>query len=418
MFDPKENDMASVKIILRTKPNQDGSHTLALQIIKDRKKSISHLDYRIKREDWDAVKQRVKKSHPNSARLNNFLIKKLAEANDKILEVETGKEHVSAQALKSSIKPDIGATFFPQADNFLAQLKAHGKYNQYTSDKPRIEHFRDFLNGSDIAFSDISAGLLERFKAYLRTLKTYRDKPMGERSVVNHLVTIRSVYAHARKNGVVTKEQSPFGENGIKIKFPDSIKIGLTVEEVKQLEEAELSDPAHTHARNLWLFSFYFAGMRVSDVLRLRWSDIQNDRLHYAMGKNNKGGSLKIPEKALKILEQYTHLKENKDDLVFPELKDCDFTDKFKTQRTIAFKTSALDKCLRNHVAPAAKIDKKLTMHIARHSFGNISGDRIPIQMLQKLYRHSSITTTIGYQGNFIHKDADDALDAVLSFEP
>ncbi len=55
-------------------------------------------------------------------------------------------------------------------------------------------------------------------------------------------------------------------------------------------------------------------------------------------------------------------------------------------------------------------------MHIARHTFGNISGDRIPIQMLQKLYRHSSITTTIGYQGNFIHQSADDALEAVIGF--
>lgn len=55
-------------------------------------------------------------------------------------------------------------------------------------------------------------------------------------------------------------------------------------------------------------------------------------------------------------------------------------------------------------------------MHIARHTFGNISGDKIPIQLLQKLYRHSSITTTVGYQQNFIHKDADEALDAVLTF--
>jgi hypothetical protein len=55
-------------------------------------------------------------------------------------------------------------------------------------------------------------------------------------------------------------------------------------------------------------------------------------------------------------------------------------------------------------------------MHIARHTFGNISGDKIPIQMLQKLYRHSDIKTTMGYQANFIHKDADDALDAVISF--
>jgi len=65
-----------------------------------------------------------------------------------------------------------------------------------------------------------------------------------------------------------------------------------------------------------------------------------------------------------------------------------------------------------------AKISKKLTMHLARHTFGNISGDKIPIQMLQKLYRHSNVTTTIGYEGNFIHKDADEALDHVLAFEP
>lgn len=67
-------------------------------------------------------------------------------------------------------------------------------------------------------------------------------------------------------------------------------------------------------------------------------------------------------------------------------------------------------------VAKAIEINKKLTMHIARHAFGNISGERIPIQMLQKLYRHTSITTTIGYQANFIHKDADEALDAVVGF--
>jgi integrase/recombinase XerD len=30
-------------------------------------------------------------------------------------------------------------------------------------------------------------------------------------------------------------------------------------------------------------------------------------------------------------------------------------------------------------VAKAAKIEKLLTMHIARHTFGNISGDRIPL---------------------------------------
>ena len=66
-------------------------------------------------------------------------------------------------------------------------------------------------------------------------------------------------------------------------------------------------------------------------------------------------------------------------------------------------------------VAEKIELDKPLTMHIARHTFGNISGDKIPIQMLQKLYRHSDITTTINYQKNFMFRDADDALDAVLN---
>lgn len=61
-------------------------------------------------------------------------------------------------------------------------------------------------------------------------------------------------------------------------------------------------------------------------------------------------------------------------------------------------------------------MDKKLTMHIARHSFGHIAGDRIPVQMLQKLYRHTSITTTMQYQSNFISKETDRALEDVVNF--
>ena len=50
------------------------------------------------------------------------------------------------------------------------------------------------------------------------------------------------------------------------------------------------------------------------------------------------------------------------------------------------------------------------------HSFGNIAGESIHPLMLQKLYRHSDLKTTINYQANFIHKEADDALDSVINF--
>lgn len=407
--------MSIVKIILRKKKNSKGELPsllpLTLRITKDRKTSFIYLGHSIKETDWDESNQRVKKSHPNSTRLNNFLLKKLSDANAKALELETDNDVVSVKAVKSKIKPKAGSTFFNQASTYIANLKLAGKYNQYTSDKARLNNFKKFI-GHDIAFSDITPSLLERFNAYARsTLK------LSERSASNQLVTIRSVFSHAIKDKVIDAKHYPFGRGKMKIKFPDSIKIGLTTDEVKSLEKTNLDDPAHEHARNLWLFSFYFAGIRVSDVFRMRWSDIQDNRLHYAMGKNNKAGSLKIPEKALAILKQYKASKATPDGLIFPELKGCNLDNKFLTQRTIAFKTSTIDKILRKYVAPAAGIEKKLTMHLARHTFGNLSGDKIPIQMLQKLYRHSSITTTIGYQGHFIHKEADEALDSVLFYE-
>ncbi|MDB5282577.1 MAG: integrase family protein [Bacteroidota bacterium] len=404
--------MATVKVVLRKKQNKDGTYPLAIRITKDRRTSFIHLGQHIKETEWDEEHQRVRKSHANSGRLNNFLLTKLAEANNKALEMETNTSAVSSRAVKQKVKQATGARFAAQAELYLSNLQKTGKYNRYSADKPRVKHFKEFLKGEDISLADITESLLNRFKVYLKS-----TQKVGERTIVNHLVVIRSIFSQAIKESVIERKYYPFGAGKIRIKFPDTLKIGLSPEEVKQLEDVALPHPAQNHARNLWLFSFYFAGMRVSDVLRIKWSDIQNDRLYYSMGKNAKGGSLKMPEKALKIIVQYADQKLKEDDFIFPDLKSLeDLSDKFEMQKRIANTVSRIDRLLRLDIAPLAKIEKKLTMHIARHTFGNISGERIPLQMLQKLYRHTSITTTIGYQSNFIHKDTDSALDAVLTY--
>lgn len=405
--------MATVKIVLRQRQSKNGTFPLALRITKDRKTSFIHLGHSLKEEEWDSDKQRVKKGHPNSTRLNNYLVKKLSEATDKSLELETNKDNVSSFAVKQKIKPTGGQTFFAQADLYLENLRQAGKYNRYTADKPRVKHFKDFLHGRDISFSDITISVLERFQVYLKATLS-----ISERTIVNHLIVIRSIFSQAIKAEIIDQKYYPFGSSKIRIQFPQSSKVGLAPKEVKALEKLVLPENSfENHCRNLWLFSFYLAGMRVSDILRLKWIDVQNGRLHYVMGKNSKAGSLKIPEKALEIIKQYSGQKRFKDDFIFPDLKVLEpDTEPFIVQRRIAFTASRVDKFLRNKVAPLAKISKRLTMHIARHTFGNISGDKIPIQMLQKLYRHSSVLTTIGYQTNFIHKDVDDALESVLEF--
>ncbi len=68
--------MATIKIVLRKKKNKDGTLPLALRITKDRRSTFIHLGYSVQEKDWDKVPQRVRRTHPNSARLN-FLVKKL-----------------------------------------------------------------------------------------------------------------------------------------------------------------------------------------------------------------------------------------------------------------------------------------------------------------------------------------------------
>lgn len=390
----------SVKATLRKKPNKEGMCPLTLRVTKDRKSTFIYLGYHIKPEDWNG--QEVKRSHPNSKRLNNLIAHRKAELLETVIEMETAKPDVSTTSIRAKLDQKTNTTFVQQAHIYLDNLKKSGRYNQYTADKSRLKRFCAFI-APTLTLQEVTVAVLDRFKTSL--------KPLGlsERTIVNHLAAIRCVFGMAIRHEVIDKKYSPFGE--VKIKFPESNKIGLNAEEIHRLETVKLENPLHNHARNLWLFSFYFAGMRISDVLRLKWTDIQNDRLYYSMGKNTKAGSLKIHHKALAILDQY----DRKQVFIFPELQHKDLSDKFIADRTIAFATSRLDKVLRLHIAPAAKIEKKVTMHIARHTFGDISGDKIPIQMLQKLYRHSSVMTTIGYQRNFINQDTDDALLNVVN---
>ena len=403
--------MATVKIVIRKKKNKDDTFPLALRITKDRKSSFIYLGHNLEAKYWDDTKGRVRNIHPNSTRLNNFIEKKRLEVEDNLLQLEAQKNDVSSKAIKNSLKLPKEATFFKQTAIYLENLEKAGKFNRLSAEKPLINRFKEFLKGEDISFQEITIPLLNKYKAYIKGTRKVR-----EQTVINHLVVIRTMFNQAIASNLVDPKYYPFGRNKVTANCLSSNKIGLSVEEVKQIEEVDLSnDPGLNHARNVWLFAFYFAGMRVSDVFRVKWSDFQNDRLYYTMGKNAKGGSFKVPEKVHALLDQYRK-QPNAHELVFPELSYiADLKDLYQVQRHIALSVKRINFALIK-VMKKAGIDKPVTMHIARHTFGNISGDRISVQMLQKLYRHSSITTTVRYQANFIHKDADDALDAVIGF--
>lgn len=401
----------SIKILLRNKPNKQNQFPLVIRITKDRKTNYLYTGYYIDKKHWNEKDKRVKKSHPNSTRLNNFLIKKLAEANKTFLDLEAADKVISSKQVKKEIThPLSNKSFNDVAQTYLTELEDNKKLTRLSSDKPRVNHFLEFAKSDHINFRDIDEAYLRKYMTYLKI-----KRKNSQRSIINSLIVIRTIYNRGIREGIIDRKFYPFGADKIRIKFPETKKIGLSINEVKSIESLENLSEQQKHARNAWFFSFYLAGMRMADILKIRWSDIYDGRLHYQMNKNDKLLSLKLPEKIYPILKVYEADKQNPKDFIFPELKEANL----KSAKDVLLVTKRANKKFNTHlenIAKLAKIDKKLTMHIARHTFGNISGDKIPIQTLQRLYRHSTITTTIQYQSNFIHKDFDDALDSVVDF--
>ena len=401
--------MATVRAVLRKKKNRAGLCPIAIRITKDRKSTFVSTGQYIHEKYWDERNRTVRKSHPNAKAINNYILNKVADANRKMLEAEMKPEYQTVSEIRNNVIVKKELDFFAVANIHLQNLKERNKHHQYDTEHGRLKKFKAFLNKEELSFSELTPSLLKRFEGYL-----LENKKRSPRTAVNYLILIRTIYNLAISEAIVDRGRYPFGKGKVTIRIPESQKIGLNKGEIQKLESANNLSEAQQNAVNVWLISFYFAGIRIADVLQLKWSDLVDGRLHYRMDKNSKLVSLKIPEKASKIFDILENLN-LQNNLIFPYLKNTNLRNPQDVSVRIQSVTRNLNRALKR-AAKQLDIKKNMSMHIARHSFGNISGDKIPIQMLQKLYRHSSVTTTIRYQANFIHKDADSALDKVINF--
>lgn len=97
--------MATVKILLwKHYKKKDNKFPIAIRITKDRKTRYVFTGKYIAEKDWDSDNSKVKKSHPNSARLNNYLLKKLTEADDALLEATSNDESVTSKQIQKKVK--------------------------------------------------------------------------------------------------------------------------------------------------------------------------------------------------------------------------------------------------------------------------------------------------------------------------
>lgn len=443
--------MASIKIVLRKNMiRKDNTIPLAIRISENYKTNYKWLGQYVLEKDWDKNAGKAKRTHPYSKKLNNFLMKKLTEANDIYFD---SKKELTTKQVKQKLKGAGGSkSFFDVASDRIKNKYERGTFSVAKSELSILYNLEEFLSlnkakGKEVLIQEIKERRKERVSkgrkgehsfmdsvSYFRKNKTLKFQDINEsfldkykdfclvylgqktRTITNQLIFIRTLFNKAIKIGVVDVKYYPFGGEKEKIRIGSSHKIGLTSNEIENIEILKLEpNTSIWHTKNVWLIAFYFAGIRISDAVQLRWSDFKDDRLLYIMHKNEKPVSLKIPEKAFNILSHYKKCKAENNGYVFPFLSTTNISDNEEVFKKTRNATKLFNKYLKR-IALECSIDKNLSNHIARHSFGNIAGDRIHPLMLQKLYRHSDLKTTLNYQANFIHKDADDALDSVLNF--
>ncbi len=411
--------MANVKkLIYDSKILKNGKSPLGVRLIKDRKIKYFFIKHAIHPDDWDAKTEMVKPTVKNHRRLNFLMEQQYVAAERHLMDMEGYQQEFTIEQLTKKIKRNNKAVSFTEfATAYLDGVLKEGKINVAKSDQSRLKNIIAFNKERPLYFHEINVAFLNNFITYLRSkpIKGKKKKKMSEKTVNNHLLMVRTIFNRAIREEIISRDIYPFGDKDkIQVKQVETHKVGLDQSELNELENVTLEEGSEFwHARNAFLLSFNFAGVRISDLLQLTWSEIQGGRLHYQMGKTNASVSIPVPVKAKEILAKYKTGKEAPTGYVLPYLHDVDPEDPEDLQRKINSAISKINKKLKK-VAKEAGIDKNLSTHISRHTFGNLAGDKIPIPLLQKLYRHKSMLTTAVYQGNFMHKDTDDALLKVV----
>jgi len=397
--------MATVKIILKkNKINLQGEAPLYIRIIKNRKTKFISLGVKVLIKDWNEKQFKVRKSHPNSQRLNNFIAHKVAEAEGVALEMETNSKYVSPKSIKQNIMGTSPDSFLKYFEKYIETLKKNGKVGTLDKSKSVYSKLCTYLGNNDLAFDEMTVTFLKNYEIYLA------DKLGNSINTIHSNIKIfRKLINDAINEDLFPSEKNPFIKH--KLKIEKTTKEFLTEEEIKRIEDLVLDNSSmRNHHRNIYIFATYAGGLRISDIFQLKWLDYDNERILMTTQKTKSTISVKLPRKAREIISLYKKEDYNQEDYIFPFLKNNIEYSETALFRAISSHTAYTNKDLKK-IAKLAEIDKNIHFHTSRHTFATRALKKgMRIEYVSRLLGHSSIKTTQVY-AKIVNQDLDDAMD-------
>jgi len=269
-------------------------------------------------------------------------------------------------------------SFLPVFDKFLEDIKQRvGKTIGADSlQKYSVlrRHFAEFLmykySRKDIGLNEFTPAVVQDFHLYMSTVAG-----CAYNTSVKKVKTLKTITIYAQKRGFLLHD--PFVNHHFHMEPVD--RGFLTDEEILRVANKDLGIQRLELVRDIFIFSC-FTGLAYIDVSNLTPDHIVTmDDKQWIMTKRQKTSVetnvllLDIPRA---IIAKYGH-KTYRDGKLFPVLTN---------QKTNSYLKEIADLC---------GIKKKLTFHLARHTFATMSLSKgVPIESVSKMLGHTNIRTT------------------------
>ncbi len=439
------------KFFLRTdtKPNSLGEQMIHIQYCTEGVPCKKKTGISVKPEYWngDSVSGKYikegPKGHPKAKILNQRLIN-IKKEYDKIIDglLVQKNQVIPVPVLRSILdgtykeKQEIekGKVDFVQfVLDYNEELYKVGKvgYSLWVNVQSYMKKFKEFLqrvkymhtNNNNLLYCrDINVDLIRDYILWRK------DNGNSNDTINKSLTPIFKALKKCYREGWIDREtydeitESYLPSNG-KVLGEDKQVEYLTIEQLKALKEAA-ANAKYDRTRDfvdMFMFSVYCGGLRVSDIISLKWKEVDMDNRmvrHYQVKNHNrKSVLLTIPmaDGAVEILERWKGRSEN---FVFGLLDDeFDLSDEVRFQEIKQSRTRTINQSLAL-LGEKIKLPFKLHIHCARHSFGtNGLNNGCDIKSISTLMGHSSVLTTEHVYASVLPETLQKTVQESLNFK-
>jgi integrase/recombinase XerD len=399
--------MITFKVVL-DRPKKDGSVQVRIRTIFERKATYIPTGIFIQSKDFNPKATTgsmnwIRNTNPNAVQFNQFLSKRIAELLATAQEgIHSGR--FSPDQLKKSKSNGVGILEFIQT---YIEMEGSANSRRWSEKYQNIRSkLSKYLNGQDVALKNVDFQFVKGFRNYMAGIG---NKPT---TIQRSLSFVRTVIHYAVKVGHLKYEEDPF--HHIPLPAPKVHKDRLTEDELVGLITYVGTDRSVILATRVFALQYYLAGMRIGDLLQLKQKNIDGVRLVYVMDKTDHHTPLIIPAPARLILEWFGLDQPPErflpDSYILPYLDAANGLDKDAIHRKVESATAVINRNLKI-AAAAVGIQKKVTSHMARHTFADHarrkSGD---LYAISKALGHSALKITENYLARFDQDPVDNLM--------